>query len=78
MMTAKVFQSGNSQAIRIPKEFHTDLKEFIISKVGDGYILYPADDPWYPLKQSIGKMPSDFMEYRDQPTWDEVEKQEDF
>ena len=39
MMTAKVFQSGNSQAIRIPKELQTDQKEFIIRKVGEGYIL---------------------------------------
>ena len=29
MLTAKVFQSGNSQAIRIPKEFHTDTKNIL-------------------------------------------------
>lgn len=78
MMTAKVFQSGNSQAIRIPKEVQTTRKEFIISKVGEGYILYPADDPWYPLRLSIGKMPDDFMTDREQPTWDDVTKREDF
>ena len=53
MMTAKVFQSGNSQAIRIPKEVQTDQKEFLIRKVGEGYILCPIDDPWFPLRQSI-------------------------
>mgnify|MGYP002856379087 CR=1 FL=1 len=37
-MKAKVFKSGNSQAIRIPKEVQTDRQEFIIRKVGEGRI----------------------------------------
>ncbi len=78
MMTAKVFQSGNSQAIRIPKEVQTDRQEFIIKKVGNGYILYPADDPWFPLRLSIGQMPEDFMTDRDQPSWDDVPEREAF
>ena len=76
MLTAKVFQSGNSQAIRIPKEVRTDLTEFTIRKVGDGYILFPADDPWFPLKLSIGQMPADFMTSREQPSLDEVPERE--
>ncbi len=68
-MTAKVFQSGNSQAIRIPKEFQTDIQEFLIKKIGDGYILYPTNDPWFPLRLSIGQMPEDFMTDREQPSW---------
>ncbi len=46
MKITKVFQSGNSQALRIPKEYRTDIKDFIISKVGDCFIAYPANDPW--------------------------------
>ncbi|MDD5939328.1 MAG: type II toxin-antitoxin system VapB family antitoxin [Lachnospiraceae bacterium] len=78
MLTAKVFQSGNSQAIRIPKEVQTDQKEFLIRKVGEGYVLIPEDDPWFPLRLSIGQMPDDFMENREQPSMDEVTKREDF
>ncbi|MBR1707778.1 MAG: AbrB/MazE/SpoVT family DNA-binding domain-containing protein [Clostridia bacterium] len=78
MLTAKVFQSGNSQAIRIPKEVQTTLPELSIRKVGDGYVLFPADDPWFPLRLSIGQMPEDFMVDRDQPTWDEVPEREEF
>lgn len=78
MLTAKVFQSGNSQAIRIPKEVQTTLSELSIRKVGDGYVLFPADDPWFPLRLSIGQMPEDFMVDRDQPTWDEVPEREEF
>ena len=78
MVTAKVFQSGNSQAIRIPKEMRTTFSELVIRKVGDGYILFPADDPWFPLRLSIGQMPNDFIPERDQPTWDEVPEREEF
>ncbi len=78
MMTAKVFRSGNSQAIRIPRELQTNLKELSIRKVGDGYILFPADDPWLPLRLSIGQIPDDFMEDRDQPSWSDVPEREGF
>ena len=68
MITAKVFQSGNSQAIRLPKEFRTDKKEFNIKQVGECCILYPVDDPWNPLRQVIGTFPEDFMNSREQPS----------
>ena len=57
MLTAKVFQSGNSQAIRIPKEVQTTMKEFNIKKIGEAYILFPKDDPWFGLRSSMGTMP---------------------
>jgi antitoxin VapB len=78
MPTAKVFKSGNSQAIRIPKEVQTDRLEFEIRKVGDGYLLYPADDPWFPLRLAIGQIPEDFMEDRNQPSWEDVPEREAF
>ena len=77
MTIAKVFQSGNSQAIRIPKEVQTDLQEFLIRRVGKGYILCPVDDPWFPLRLSIGQMPEDFMADREQPSWDDFPQRED-
>jgi antitoxin VapB len=67
MLTAKVFTSGNSQAVRIPKELRTDKKEFIIRKMGDGYMLLPKDDPWFAIRESMGKIPDDFMNDREQP-----------
>lgn len=77
MATAKVFQSGNSQAIRIPKEYQTDLHEFEIRRVGSGYVLFPTDDPWLPLRYSIGQMPEDFMTLREQPAWQDVPEREE-
>ena len=76
MQTAKVFQSGNSQAIRIPKELQTNMKEFNIQKIGAGYILFPKDDPWFPLRNSIGTLPDDFLEDRGQPA--KLPEREDF
>ncbi len=77
MTTAKVFQSGNSQAFRIPKEMQTTRKELFIRRVGEVYVLYPTDDPWLPLRQVIGSFPDDFMNDREQPSWNEVSERED-
>jgi antitoxin VapB len=43
-MTAKVFQSGNSQAVRIPKEFRfKNQDELFIKKIGDSILLTPKN-----------------------------------
>ena len=78
MLTAKVFQSGNSQAIRIPKEYQTECKEFYIRRFGECFYLIPMNDPWRLLKDSIGDVPDDFMEEREQPMAAEVQDREDF
>ena len=74
MTTTRVFQNGNSQAIRIPQEMKTDKKEYCINKIGDIYI---ADDPWAATKQVIGTFSPDFMEDREQPSWDNVPDREE-
>ena len=78
MLTAKVFQSGNSQAIRIPKEMRTTQEEFIVTKLGDILILYPPNDPWFLLRNTIGKLSEDFMSDYQQPTWSDIPEREEF
>ena len=78
MTTTRIFQNGNSQALRIPQEMRTDKKEYCISKIGEIFIAFPADDPWAPLRQVIGTFPEDFMVDREQPTWDDVPDREEF
>ena len=39
MATAKVFKSGNSQAVRLPKAFRVQSKEVEISRRGDEIVL---------------------------------------
>lgn len=78
MPATKIFQNGNSQALRIPKELRTEKKDYLIQKIGDIFVAYPADDPWAPLRKTLGTFPPDYMTDRDQPTWEDVEKHEDF
>ncbi len=72
MTTTRVFQNGNSQALRIPQEMRTNQKDYCINKIGDIFIAYPAEDPWAPARQVIGSFPEDFMSDREQPQWADV------
>ncbi len=76
MLKAKVFQSGNSQAIRIPKEMQTNQKEFIIKRYGNCYYLIPEDDPQALLRESIGSMDKDTPFERDQPMLTDIPERE--
>ena len=68
MKTAKVFKSGNSQAVRIPKEFHLEGEEVEIRRKGDMLILRPKKRSWAALADSLKKFTDDFMaEGRRQP-----------
>ncbi len=46
MKAAKVFKSGNSQAIRLPKEFQLDVKEVGIFRQDGDLILRPMKKTW--------------------------------
>ena len=78
MTTTRVFQNGNSQALRIPQELRTETKEYYINKIGDIFIAYPADDPWASTRQVIGTFPEDFMADREQPLWPDIPEREAF
>lgn len=78
MQTTRVFQNGNSQAIRIPQELRTDEKEYYINKIDGIFIAYPVEDPWAPVRQVVGTFSEDFMAERNQPAWDDVPKRGDF
>ena len=68
--TAKLFQNGHSQAVRLPKEFRFEnLKEVFIKKVGDGVILLPKSkiSHWDSMFDSLGEFSDDFISTRQQP-----------
>ena len=68
MKTVKVFKSGNSQAVRIPKEYQVAGDELIINQIGNTIILFPVDDPWKLFKNSLQEFSEDFFaEGRKQP-----------
>ena len=67
MDTAKLFMSGNSQSVRLPKKFRFEGKEVYIKKMGNLVILLPYHEPWSVLEESLDMFSSDFMEDRGQP-----------
>jgi antitoxin VapB len=69
MQTTKVFKSGNSQAIRLPKEYQFKTTEQLyINKIGNALVILPKNDPWTLFKQSLTEFSSDFMtDGRSQP-----------
>ncbi|MHB1646171.1 MAG: type II toxin-antitoxin system antitoxin VapB [bacterium] len=67
MKTAKLFQNGKSQAVRLLKEFRFETSEVYIKKVGRSVILTPKDDYWDSLFESVDKFSKDFMVERNQP-----------
>ena len=74
MVCTKVFISGNSQAVRIPKEFHIDFSELFIKKIGSSIILTPKESNWENLERSLSEFSDDFMmEGRAQPAMQERE-----
>lgn len=62
MMTAKIFENGRSQAVRLPKEFRFDTDEVMVNKVGDVVMLMPKTDKWSNFMTAIDMFSSDFME----------------
>ena len=67
MKTAKLFQNGQSQAVRLPKEFRFEDDYVYIKKSGNVVILIPAHDSWQSLVSSLDKFTDDFMMERKQP-----------
>ncbi len=68
MKTAKVFRSGNSQAVRIPKEFQIQGDEVEIERKGELLLLRPKKRSWDAFSESLHKFTEDFMrDGRNQP-----------
>lgn len=70
---AKVFRSGNSQAVRLPKEFRFNVEEVEVSREGDAIILRPhiaSASTWGSLRAALARSVSDdfLAEGRQQPS----------
>jgi antitoxin VapB len=67
MQTAKLFQNGRSQAVRLPKEFQFDGDDVFIQRLGDAVLLIPRSKLWDVFEEGINEFSDDFMiEGRDQ------------
>lgn len=61
MQTAKIFKNGNSQAVRLPKEFQFDAKEVEILRRGEEIILRKRSHSLSEAFMLLAEMPDDFF-----------------
>ena len=75
MKRAKLFKNGESQAVRLPKEFRFRGKQVYIKRQGNAVVLIPEQDSWDTLIESTKHFTKDFMAERNQPP---VQRRESF
>ena len=61
MKTAKIFKSGNSQAVRLPKELQFDVSEVEIFRRGDEIVLRKKPQNLTRVFELLTDMSEDFM-----------------
>jgi antitoxin VapB len=61
MDTAKVFWSGRSQAVRLPKNFRFETETVRIQRRGNSVILEPIAEDWQWLNDIAGELDADFV-----------------
>jgi len=70
MSTARVFRSGNSQAVRLPKQFRLKSKEVEIFRRGDEIVLREKDGTMVRAFDLLAGLPDDLVvvaREKDQP-----------
>jgi len=75
MKTAKLFKTGGSQAVRLPKECRFEGKEVHYHKVGEALVLLPRKGSWETLFEACREFAPGFLSPRKQPP---LEKREPF
>lgn len=69
MLSAKIFENGRSQAVRLPKECRFNCDEVIVNKIGDIVMLMPKNNKWSSFMLAANMFSDDFFEEgRDQGT----------
>lgn len=61
MATARVFKSGNSQAVRLPKKFRVNSKELEISRRGDEIVLREKGKGLERAFELLASLPNDMF-----------------
>ena len=62
METAKVFENGRSQAIRLPKKFRFTGDEVVVQRLGHAVILIPKEETWQTFMDGINSFTEDIFE----------------
>ncbi len=62
METAKIFENGRSQAVRLPKKFRFAGEEVLIQRLGNAVMLVPKEESWQTFLSGIDGFSDDFLE----------------
>ncbi len=68
MDTTKLFKTGRSQAVRLPKEYRFEGDEVYIKRVGNAVVLLPKLKDWSTLLAALEMFEPGFRIEREQPT----------
>jgi antitoxin VapB len=69
MDEARLFQNGQSQAVRLPKAYRFHGDTVYIKRYGNGVLLLPkTDDPWDIMASSLDEFDDAFQVTREQET----------
>lgn len=61
MEVAKVFESGHSQAVRLPKKFRFEEDEVLVQRIGEAVLLTPKDAAWKTFMDGVNGFTDDFL-----------------
>lgn len=62
MDTAKIFENGRSQAVRLPKKFRFNVDEVVVQQLGDAVLLVPKDSLWQTFMDGVNGFTDDIFE----------------
>lgn len=65
--TAKLFMTGRSQAVRLPKALRFEGKEVIAKRFGNGVVLLPVADSYAIMQEAVQEFELGFRLQREQP-----------
>ena len=67
METAKIFENGRSQAVRLPKKFRFSVDEVVVQQLGEAVILVPKEALWQTFMEGLDSFTDDiFADGREQ------------
>ena len=62
METAKIFENGRSQAVRLPQKYRFQADEVVIQKLGDAVLLVPKESLWNTFMDGVNNFTDDIFE----------------
>lgn len=75
METARIFESGRDQAVRLPKKVRFNVDEVVVQQLGEAVLLVPKEHLWRTFQEGLDGFTSDIFEGgREQGTQGEREQ----